>query len=78
MSCGRRDAGPVRRSFQRRLTHGPGAVRLLIYRPPDDGARVQKRARNHLKRALGAVLSEKFVISLWPPVSSRRELYSVT
>jgi hypothetical protein len=40
------------------------AVRLLIYRPPDDDARVQKRARNRLKRADGAVLSKKFVISL--------------
>jgi len=40
------------------------AVRLLIYRPRDDDARVQKRAGNRLKRAGGTVLSEKFVISL--------------
>ena len=46
------------------MPHRPGAVRLLIYRPPDDEARVQERARNNLKRAAGAVLSQNFVISL--------------
>src|SRR5947207_6356632 len=33
--------------FEPRVTHGSGAVRMLIYRLPSDEARVQTRVTNH-------------------------------
>ena len=50
--------------FSKRHDARSRAVRLLVYRQPDDDPRVQKRARKRLKRAAGAVLFEKSVTSL--------------
>ncbi len=45
--------------FQTNVTHGPGAVRLLVYRRTKVDARVQTRARNPLQKGLPAPMSLK-------------------
>src|SRR6266540_4948586 len=63
----------ARLDFRTRVSHGPGAVRLLIYRLCKCRDRVQSRVRGHLRNGLGRRVPGESVPRLCPGSPGRRQ-----